>query len=66
MSSVGALVGDYLFGTCHVLMIAERMVGGLVRPEKIEEMDRELSKVIEEFGRAVSVETLDVAKKIGQ
>ena len=59
-------VGDHVFGTCHVLMTAERMVGGLVRPEKIEEMDRELSKVIEEFGRAVSVETLDVAKKIGQ
>ena len=38
------------------------MVGGLVRPERIEEMDRELDKVIEEFGRAVNVETLYVAK----
>ena len=47
-------------------MIAERMVGGLVRPEKIEEMDRGLAKVIEEFGRAVSVETLYLAKKIGK
>ena len=47
-------------------MIAERLVGGLVRAEKIEEMDRELAKVIEEFGRAVSVETLSLAKKIGQ
>ena len=63
---MGVSVGDHGFGTCHVLMIAERMVGGLVRPEKIEEMDRELSRVIEEFGRAVSVETLDVAQKIGQ
>ena len=42
------------------------MVGGLVRPKKIEEMDRELAKVIEEFEHAVSVETLYLAKKIGQ
>ena len=47
-------------------MIAERTVGGLVRPEKIEEMDRELAKVIEEFGHAVNVETLYLAKKIGK
>ena len=47
-------------------MIAERIVGGLVRPEKIEEMDRELAQVIEEFGRAVSVETLYLAKKNGK
>ena len=42
------------------------MVDGLVRAEKIEEMDGELAKLIEEFGRAVSVETLSLAKKIGQ
>ena len=66
MSRVGVSVGDHLFGTYNVLMITGRMVGGLVRPEKIEEMDRELAKVIEEFGRAVSVETLYLAKKIGQ
>ena len=47
-------------------MVAERMVGGLVRPEKIEEMDRELAKVVEEFGRAVNVETLYLAKKNGK
>ena len=47
-------------------MIAERTVGGLVRSEKIEEMNGELTKVIEEFGRAVSVETLYLAKKIGK
>ena len=41
-------------------------MGGLVCPEKIEEMDRELAKVIEEFGHAVSVETLYLAKKIGK
>ena len=52
-------------GICPVLMIAERMVGGLVRPEKIEEMGRELDKVIEDFGHAVNVETLYLAKKNG-
>ena len=41
------------------------MVGGLVRPEKIEEMERELAKVIEDFGHAVNVETLYLAKKFG-
>jgi hypothetical protein len=66
MSSVGVSVGNYLFWIRKVLMVTERAVGGLVRPEKIEEMDRELAKVIEEFGRAVSVETLYLAKKIGK
>ena len=47
-------------------MIAERMVGGLVRPEKIEEMVRELAKVTEDFGHAVNVETLYFAKKAGK
>ena len=46
-------------------MIAERMVGGLVRPEKIKEMDRELAKVIEDFERAMNVETLYLVKKNG-
>jgi hypothetical protein len=31
MSSVGVSVGNPLFWICQVLMIAERMVGGLVR-----------------------------------
>ena len=39
------------------------MVGGLVRPEKIEEMDKELAHMIKEFDRAVNVETLYLAKK---
>ena len=42
------------------------MVGGLVHPEKIEEMDGELAKVIEDFGHAVNVETLYLAKKNGK
>ena len=66
MSSVGVSVRNSLFWIWQVLMIAERMMGGLVRPEKIEEMDRELAQVIEEFGRAVSVETLYLAKKNGK
>ena len=47
-------------------MIAERMVGGLARAEKIEEMNRALAKVAEEFERAMSVETLYLAKKTGK
>ena len=44
-------------------MIAERMLGGLARSEEIEEMDEELTKVIEDFDRAVNVEALRLAKK---
>ena len=44
-------------------MIAERTLGGLVHPEKIEEMDEELTKVIEDFDRAVNVEALRLAKE---
>ena len=44
-------------------MIAERTLGGLVRPEEIEEMDEELTKVIEDFDRAVNVEALRLAKE---
>ena len=42
------------------------MLSGLVRPEKIEEMSEEMSKVIEDFDRAVNVETLRTAKEIGK
>ena len=47
-------------------MITARMVGGLAYPEKIEEMDRELTKVIEDFNQAVDVEALHLAKKNGK
>ena len=47
----------------QILMIAERTLGGLVHLEKIEEMDRELSNVIEDFDRAVNVEALRQAKE---
>jgi len=33
-------------------------MGGLVHPQKIEEMDKELTEVIEDFDRAVNVEAL--------
>jgi len=44
-------------------MIAERTLGGLVCPAKIEEMEEELTKVIEDFDRAVNVEALRLAKE---
>jgi len=44
-------------------MITERMLGGLVHLEKIEEMDKELTKVIEDFNCTVNVEAVCVAKE---
>ena len=41
------------------------MAGGLAYQETIEEMDRELTKVIEDFDRAVDVESLRLAKRSG-
>jgi hypothetical protein len=41
-------------------------VGGLVHPETIEEMDSELTKVIEDFDRALNVEALYLIKKTGK
>ena len=42
-------------------MIAARTIGGPSYPEMIEEVDRELTKVIEDFGHAMNVETLRIA-----
>ena len=44
-------------------MIAERTLNGLVHPQRIEEMTKELNKVIEDFDRATSVETLRLVKE---
>ena len=66
MSNVGVSVGNHLLWTGRVLMITERMMGGAVRPEMIEEMDRELTNVIEDFDRAVNVEALRIAKETGK
>ena len=46
-----------------MLTIAARTTGGLDYPEMIEEMDRELTEVIEDFDRAVSVEALHLANE---
>ena len=65
MSNVGVSVGTYLVLMWQVLMRVARTVGGLVNPETIEEMDKELTKVIEDFDRAVNVEALRLAKETG-
>jgi len=49
-----------------VLMIAARTLDGLVYSETIEEMDRKLHKAIEDFDRAMNVETLRLAKETGK
>ena len=46
--------------------VKRRMVGALIHQEMIEEMDRELTKVTEDFARAVDVEALCLAKKSGK
>ena len=47
----------------HVLMIAARTIGGPAYPELIEEVDRELTKVIEDFDRAMNFEALRIANE---
>ena len=47
-------------------MIAARTVGGLLRPSTIEDMERDLTKVIEDFDRAVNVEALRRIKDTGE
>jgi len=63
MSDVDVLVGSHMGWVVRLLMITERTFGGLVPAEKIEEMDEELTKVIEDFDRAVNVEALRLAKE---
>jgi hypothetical protein len=63
MSSVVVSVGSHPFCTPQMLTIAERTLSGLIHPERIEEMDRELTKVIEDFDRAMNVEALRLAKE---
>ena len=50
----------------QILMIAEGMAGGPVSHEAIEEMDRNLTKVIEDFDRAINVEALRLVKETGK
>ena len=48
-----------------MLIIADGMAGGPVTWEAIEEMDRNLTKVIEDFDRAINVEALRLVKETG-
>ena len=65
MSSVDVSVSNHLFWIWQSLTIAARGLVGLVRPETIDELDVELTKVIEDFDRAVNVETLRLVKETG-
>ena len=47
-------------------MIAEGKIGGPVYREAIEEMDRNLTNVIEDFDRAINVEALRLVKETGE
>ncbi len=47
-------------------MTTARTVDGLVHKERIEEMDRELTKVVEGLFHAVNVEALCLAKTTGK
>jgi len=49
-----------------MLMIAERTLSGLAHPHRIEEMSKDLTKVIEDFYRAMDVETPRLAKEISK
>ena len=46
-----------------MLMIAEMASNGLAHPQRIEEMNEELNKVLEDFDRAMNVEALRLAKE---
>ena len=47
-------------------MIAARTVGGLVDPGTIEGIERDLTRVIEDFDHAVNVEALREIKETGR
>ena len=59
-------MSNHLFWISHLLMIAARTVGGLVNSGTIEEMERDLTKVIEDFDRAVNIEALRRIKEAGE
>ncbi len=46
-----------------MLTIAARMIGGPGYPDMIEEIDKELTKVIEDFDCTVNVEALRLANE---
>ena len=47
-------------------MIAARTIDGPAYPEMIEEIDRELTKVIEDFDRAMNFEALRLANETSE
>ena len=47
-------------------MIAVRRIGGPSYPEMMDEIDRELTKVIEDFDRAMNFEALRIANEISK
>ena len=49
-----------------MLMIAVRRIGGPSYLEMIDEVDRELTKVIEDFDRAMNFEALRLANEISE
>jgi len=49
-----------------LMIVAEGRAGGPGYPEAIEEMDRSLTKVIEDFDRAINVESLRLVKETGR
>ena len=64
MSNVDVSVGSHPFLIWQLLSVA-RTVGGLVSSEKLGEMDKELTKVIDDFDRAVNIEALRLVKETG-
>ena len=57
------VVGDRPLRFDNVLMITARTIGGPPYPEMIEEIDNELTKVIEDFDRALYAEALRQANE---
>ncbi len=47
-------------------MVAARTIGGPAYAEMVEEMDRDLTKVIEDFDRAMNFEALRLANEISK
>ena len=64
MSNVDVSVGSHSFLIWLVLSVV-RTVGEPVNSWTVGEMDKELTKVIEDFDRAVNIDALRLAKETG-
>jgi len=60
------VVSNHILYLINADNFSSRIVSGPFRLEAIEEMDGELTRVIEDFDRAVNVEALRLAKEIGK